>query len=491
MLKILRKKGISKKILWILAVVIIISFGFLGTAYLFNDISLNDAGKIFGRRISRNQFLESYLHTRNQAILRYGEEFFKIEPYLNLDQETWDRLILLHEAKRRRIKVSDEEVIRTIAQYPFFERNNRFDKLLYHDILRNVFRCKPRDFEEGVRETIAFSKLYGQQTSGVMASDEELWEEYKKRNAKVQVSYLLFSPEDFKNESSVSDEEIRKYYEEHKTVFLMPDTINVEYISLAYPEDASTEQKSEAESKTHLIQQELKANPDLKSVGEKYGVDVQESGLFSHEQPNLKIGWSYELLQKAFELEKNELSDPIETPQGYYILKVKEKNPAHIAEFPEIQEKIKETILLKKAREIARTKAQKSLKALKEASLSNPKKAFEQIGESLNIPIQQTPLFHKGEYLPTIGLSKEFQDAAFGLEEQDKISPIVETTKGFCILRSDLVQSVSREDFEKEKPAFAQSLLDEKRNQTFNEFMAILRIKANLQDNISRLKSTP
>ena len=55
MLKLLRKKGIAKKVIWFIAIIIIISFGFLGTAYLITDSgSVNDAGKIFGKTISKS-----------------------------------------------------------------------------------------------------------------------------------------------------------------------------------------------------------------------------------------------------------------------------------------------------------------------------------------------------------------------------------------------------------------------------------------------------
>ena len=101
MLKILRKKGVAKKVLWGIAIVIIISFGFFGTAnYTNNSSGPSFAGKIFEKRIPIEKFEQAYQRTRLQAFLRYGENFNKISSFLNLEAETWDRLILLREADR-------------------------------------------------------------------------------------------------------------------------------------------------------------------------------------------------------------------------------------------------------------------------------------------------------------------------------------------------------------------------------------------------------
>jgi len=52
-MKYLRKKGVMKKVLWVVAVIIVLSFGVLGQAYLLSDRPQNDfAGKIFGKKIS-------------------------------------------------------------------------------------------------------------------------------------------------------------------------------------------------------------------------------------------------------------------------------------------------------------------------------------------------------------------------------------------------------------------------------------------------------
>lgn len=492
MLKIIRKKGVIKKVLWILTFMIIISFGFWGTTARIDTPGgrFDCAGQIFGKKISFEQFEESRLHARHQALLRYGEQFFKISPFLNLEEETWNRLILIQEAKRQHMKVSDQEVIESVEALPLFQRDGKFDPLLYNDILRYFFQCKPRIFEEGIRETILISKLFRKETAAIQVLDKEIFDYYKKEKEKIEVSYILLTVENYKKDASYEETELKNFYEQHEHSFRLPPMINVEYLTLPFAENIPLEEKNKIEEKINQIYEELKKNPDLKNVGAKYSLNVQESGFFSQEQPNLKIGWSYELLKKSFELTKEAISSPIETTEGYYILKLKERHSSYIPEFLEIQEKIKDAVLGEKAKQIAGTKAAEILKTMKETLQQAPDKKFNELADSMGLTVAQTPLFSKGEYLPNIGVSRDFQDAAFSLNEQNKLSDVVETPKGFAILYFLGRQEAREEDFLKEKDQFTQNLLEEKRSEAINEYLSVLRIKANLQDNIAELKKS-
>jgi len=160
MLEILRKKGVNKTILWIIAIVIILSFGIFGTAYRVDNI-LNSAGTLYGRSVSIKDFQRAYYDARDQAIRTYGEEYFKNGNRLDMEQETWDRLMLLKEAENRDIRVTDQEIVAFIAAVPFFQRNGQFDQSLYEAIVQNpnLFDRPTHDFEEGVRKQLMIKKL--------------------------------------------------------------------------------------------------------------------------------------------------------------------------------------------------------------------------------------------------------------------------------------------------------------------------------------------
>mgnify|MGYP001599009548 CR=1 FL=1 len=490
MLKTLRKKGVAKKILWFIAVIIIISFGFFGTAnYLSNTPTggLTYAGKIFGHKISLEEFDRGYQHTRLQALLKYGENFDKISQFLNLDSETWDRLILLEETKKRGIKAADPEVIETIQAFPFFQRNGQYDPALYSSIIQYVFRSQPRDFEESMRDSIKLKKIFEQETAAVSIAEDAVREAYKNQNEKIQISYVLFTPENYKSQAAFDETKAQEYYTQHKNEFWVPLHIDIEYLQLEYDENATEELKSEIAAQAEAIGKELAQNPDLNAVALHYKLLINSTGMFSQDQPNLKIGWSYELLQKAFQLSVNQISEAIETPQGYYILKCKERKEGYIPEFEEAKEKVKDALLLVEAQRIAQEQAQQQLLAIKE-KLNPPADDFTQIAKSLGLQVDQTAVFARGEYLPKIGIAKLFQDTAFSLTENNRLSDVIEVGKGYGILYLESYTPMDEAQFAKDKETLTDSLLAQKKAEHFNEFVTKLRLKAHLEDRIAEWK---
>ncbi len=490
MLKTLRKKGVAKKILWVIAVVIIISFGFFGrSSNLYRSEGIPSyAGRIFGKKISVEDFQKVYRDVDLFARLHHGSNYYEIQQYLNLEADTWDRLILLHEADKRKIKITDAQVADSIAKYPFFQRDGQFDDVLYNTILKsNFLRIQPRDFEEAIRDDLKIGELLSQELKSLKLTDEEIFAYYRKLNEKVQVSFAFIAPESFKNQSpAVAEDQTSKYYEDHKLDFLVPPSIKTSYLEFDLPQTDDASKKDAVRQEAIGIYAELQANPNLEEVAGKHSLTVKTSGYFSKESPDLSLGWSFEVLNKVLSLDTNKISEPLENGNKMLIVKVIEKKDARVPAYEEIKDKVKESLVLDEAKKIAQQKAQEYLKTIKEQSANATAPDFSQIIKNLGLESYQTPLFTRGMYLPKVGLSQEFQEAAFGLSENNKISDIVETAKGFCILHFDNYQEASREDFLKQKEEIAKKISDERSGEIYQELLAKLRIEANLVDNIPK-----
>ena len=507
MLNILRKKGFAKKVIWAVAIVIIISFGFGGTFYLLSgNGQLSYAGKIFGKKVTFEDFNKVYQNTRIQAIRQYGYNLDKVAHLLNLEAQTWDRMILLHEAQKRKIKIPNNKVIGSIRRDQSFARDGRFDILIYNAILRNL-RIQARDYEENVRDHLKIAELYKQTTLSVTVAEEGVFEEYKKRNEKIQISYVFVSPESFKEDVSVNAEQIKQYYENNKPEFLMPPTIDVRYMTFNFPEETEQAEDPEAETpieesqepsaeeqkdlireKADNVFQELLINPDMEKVAGPNSLNVQTTGFFSMEQPNLTAGWSYDFLNDLFQMTENEISEPFETPNGVSIVQIKEKRESYIPEFQEAQDKSREAVINVETKKVAREKADGYFEAINEELDKSKLRDFPKTAKELQLEIHQTPVFNRGQYLPKIGISKEFQEAAFELTEDNKISNVVETATGYCILHLDDYIPIENSEYASAKNDLAQEILNEKRNVVFGDFVTQLRVKANLFSNIAELR---
>ena len=140
MLKILRNKKTAKKI-WIgLAVIIIPAFALWGFGGAGGGKESSVAGKIFGRNVSNLELKDSLIAVRTMAVMQFGDRLPEIEKYLNFEAQAWERLIILYEAKKRRIQVKDKEVIEAIRNAPYFRDKNGFSNRIYQEALRYILR---------------------------------------------------------------------------------------------------------------------------------------------------------------------------------------------------------------------------------------------------------------------------------------------------------------------------------------------------------------
>lgn len=491
MLKILRKKGVAKKVWWAVAIIIIISFGFFGTAYLFNSKSTSvTAGKIFNHSVSLSEFQRVYHEVETSLMMRFGEKFNEVRAYLDLDGQTWDRLILLFEANKHHIQVSDDDVVKSIAQYATFQRNGQFDEVLYNDVLKYYLRLKPREFEEGVRDTLRIAKLMEKQTPPINLSDEEITNEFKKQNEKVQVSYVLISKNSFLSQATASDTEISTYYEQHKNEFVLPPSINVQYISIDYPTDSKDADRQATRAKADKIYQDLSSNPNLTDVATKNGLTTMTSGFFSLDQPNTSLGWSFDILNAIFQLKPNQITTPLETSKGFVVIKLLEAKDGYVPELNVVKDKVALAVKKLKAQNLAKEKSKEVLKKLTDEINKTKLQDFAAAAKTLNLEIAQTSFFARGEYLPKIGQSPDFQQQAFGLSDQKKLSDPVEIENGVAILYLDNKKAADMSLFEKQKDTIAKKMYTERQNENFNNYLTQLRLQANLQDNISKLRNS-
>ncbi|MBF0483209.1 MAG: peptidyl-prolyl cis-trans isomerase [Candidatus Omnitrophica bacterium] len=485
MLKIIRKKHVAKTVLYIITFFIIISFAISGYVLKLGMSKEDMAGKIYGKPIDHVQFRKAHDEIQIHYMLQYGENFEKVRNMINMDQETWNRLIMLYNAKK--IKVSDQEVVEYIQKLPFFQRDNKFDNELYTIILTKVMGIQPNLFEKMIRNNIKISKLVDSHINPGIISEQEVFGLYQRKNEKVQISYALITPEQFKKETSITEDEINRYYEKYKLEFVMPPTINVSYINI--PFDAQDLTKNDAaRTKAYEIYQELQKIKDIDKTAQQFKMQASTTPFFSMEKADLSLGWTYELLQQLFELNQGDTIAPFETTKGIQILQVKERKDAYIPELKDIKDKVKDAVLLNNAKDIAQKKAEEYLEKIKTEQGLTKLDDFAKIAKSLGLDIAQTPLFNREEYLPKIGLSKNFQEAAFNLNQDNKISPVTKISLGYAILHLDNYQPADKVEFEKNKESINKELRQEKYSQAFNEFITELRTQARLEDFISQKK---
>jgi len=473
MLKKLRNKKTAKKVWVVLAILIVPAFVLWGSGSLIRTKEKSAyEGKIFGRKISALEFSDALEAVRNLAIIQYGDNFSQIQKQLNLEAQAWERLILLAEAKRRKIGVSDKELALFLESYPFFQRNGKFDQRIYSDMLQFVFHTQPRIFEEQIRQNLMVAKLYRQVSENVKLSEQEIKDEYRKINEQANLDFIAALPSDFSKTFNSQEKEIREYFEKNRLQFKQPLSFNIEYLAVA-------KDKKDAASLVKKIFTELKKTSDPEKLAKGYGLSIKESGLFAESDSIPGIGWSPQITNFISKAAPGRYLNPIEAQDFYYIIKLKEKKEPYIPEFNSIKKQAEERYLQEMAKVIAAQKIQSCLQALVESYKKNPKAFnFQREAKTFGLKTGSTGMIKFGSYIEGIGVSDKFLSEAQQLKEERNFSGIIEMPAGFYIVMVKSRIPIDEKKFEAEKESFTQGLLLEKKQERFNNFLEDLRIRA-------------
>src|SRR5258707_10869925 len=235
-------------------------------------------------------------------------------------------------------------------------------------------------------------KLDAIRTENKLPSMEELekavsgqgmnWEDFKNNIRSTLLTQRVISSE-VGSHITISDEEITKYYEAHKTEFVRPEQVALREIVV------STEGKKPED----LPDLKKKAETALKRVqdGEDFGEIAKRLSDGSTKAQGGFLGiykrgeLSKELEDKVFKMKRNELTEVMETKQGYLVLQVLE----HYDEGEQALAKVRNEIMDKLYTARMEPALREYLKTLREQSYVVIKPGFQDIAGGGGSEIQE------------------------------------------------------------------------------------------------------
>jgi peptidyl-prolyl cis-trans isomerase D len=173
-------------IMWGIVVLITVTFLFFGIYP--SNIGGRAIAKVGGDVITVDEYNRVYrnMYDNYKQILKdqFNESYAKSLKSQALQELVVGRL-LVQEAERVGLQISDEELQEVILKMPSFTRDGKFDRRLYNRILDQI-NMKPAAFEESQREFMLRQKLEELVKDGVMVTDSELADAYRQRNPKAR-----------------------------------------------------------------------------------------------------------------------------------------------------------------------------------------------------------------------------------------------------------------------------------------------------------------
>lgn len=472
MLDFLRKKKRSWIITILLGLIIVVFIAFYGGSQQPTGVTSHVA-EVNGESISQREFIVHY----QRAVERYREMFKgsltpELLKNLNIKQSLLEEMIearlVLQEARRLGLSATDEELMNAIAQVPEFHVNGRFNKERYIQLLR-ANRLTPAQFEEDQRKQLTIQRLLGVLADAAHVTEAEVRERYRFEQEKINLQFIRFSVSDNLSDVRITDEDVQKFYDRNKESLKEPLKVQVEYIPYSFEQFSGPVQLTDKEvedyynsnratkfttpkqAKVRYVMVRLDAGADAKQkeaaqvranriVAEaRGGKSFAELAKKESQDPSAEkggeIGWLNQgqlpeaLDKQIFALAKGEISEPIETPVGFHIVKVEDIKEEKTLSLAEAKPVITRELKLEKGKYEAAKIADRDRE--KAASGNDLAKIAQESGLSL----KTTRLFSEGEVLPEIGPTQDFYKTALALKAKE-VSSVIEGPNAYYVLQA-------------------------------------------------------
>jgi len=147
---------------------------------------------------------------------------------------------------------------------------------------------------------------------------------------------------------TVSEADEKKFYDENPDKFKMPERTRASHILISADQKATPEEKKKAKEKAEAARKRVAAGEDFATVAKTEsncpsGSKGGDLGYFGKGQ------MVPEFEKAAAALKLGALSEVVETPFGYHIIKVTERKPAETVPFSEVKNRIEDYLKSQKA----------------------------------------------------------------------------------------------------------------------------------------------
>ncbi len=237
-------------------------------------------------------------------------------------------------------------------------------------------------------------------------------------------------------------------------------------------EKAKTLAYDEAES---VLNVSFEGDALLKAAKEHH-VKVVTTGFFTEKNPPGEIKESAKFASSAFSLSTGDISDIVESSEGYYIIQILEKIPSMVPKFEKVKEKVYADLLEEKKSETAKKDARDFLAALRKG------KSMEDESKLFNLKLKSTDFFKRNASIPEIGYEQKISEAVFQLSDNNKLpQKAIKGSKGYYVIEFKKRKAPEPENLAKKKDSIKQRLLEQKKSTLFDSMLAKIKSKSEIE----------
>jgi peptidyl-prolyl cis-trans isomerase D len=221
------------------------------------------------------------------------------------------------------------------------------------------------------------------------------------------------------------------------------------------------------EEKASRLERSAKKEKSLDAAAQKLGLQIKSTGLLKEGDSIEDIDPSGSISLSLFQLEEKEISNPIFTYKGVGVAQLQKKDPPRPAEFEEVEEEVKEDIQTEK-------KKQKALEKIQRVKAEFGNKDLVILADDYGLEYKTVEEHKRNQYIGLVGENSEIDHLAFSLP-LEHISDPVAFNNGYTVLRVLDRKEVTKEDFEKNKEAEKETILQTEKNKFIISYLTKLR----------------
>jgi peptidyl-prolyl cis-trans isomerase D len=433
-------------IAWFIVGLISIPFALWGVNSYLTGPSDVVVAEVNGAPIKQAELQQSLQQYRDQMRNTLGEQF---DPDMfegpMVRRNVLDGLIeqkLIQDAnKALGQQISDAEVSQVIRTTPAFQRDGQFDPEYYAMVLARV-GYNPASYEAQLRADLLAQQLTQNIQTTAIATEQEVNTLLRLEKQKREIAYGVVPVQDYLEQVTVSDDEVKQFFDNNQANYTAPEQIKLNYIQLSVDEIAQSLDVDDTELKqfyadnkdkfvgpeqrraSHILIEgnDADALASIESIQQRLqqGEDFAALATESSQDPGSAaqggdLGFfQRDVMEPAFEeavfaLEQvGEISEPVKTEFGYHLIKLTGIRHAEGKSFAEVRDEVEALYRRQQAETVFYDKAEE----LANLSYENPDN-LDVAAEALELDVKTTASFTRSGAESGIASEQKVINAAF------------------------------------------------------------------------------
>ena len=376
---------------WIMGVIlflICIPFALWGISSYIGVGSRVVVAEVNGQELGLGQFQRTYQDFRLRMQATFGERF---NPNLISDEliknQALEQLvtneILLQRAIKAGLRISEAQVASAIRTFGAFQVSGVFSNDLYESVL-STRGMTPSGFESQLHADMVTDQLRQGVGETAFVTDAERRRVSRLAGQRRDFHFTTIDAEQFRAEVEISEAQVAQHYNENQDLFMDPERVKIAYVELSikglmqdvsvsdielreyYDDNVSNYGVTEERSANHiLVRVEADATDEVVETARQKAVGYRDRAVqgesfeeiarqFSEDEGSKANGGETGYFRKGvmapqfdeqvYAMAVGEISEPVRTDFGFHIVKLRDIRPGGTKSFEEAQELVEKEL---------------------------------------------------------------------------------------------------------------------------------------------------